>query len=64
MQTEVSLPNLAKVWPELGTSLKLSRKEAYEFANRLPAGVLVRLGRRLRVDVDRFAEWSAAGGHS
>lgn len=61
---QVSLPRLIKVWPDLGLSLNLGRVDSYQFANKLPKGILVRLNRRLRVDSDKLREWLSQGGHS
>ena len=58
------LPTLIPVWPDMGQSLHLGRVETYQFANRLPKGILVRLNRRLRVDAEKLREWLAAGGNS
>ena len=40
----------------------LSRKQAYDALKKLPAGVVIHLGRRVRIDLERLKEWQAAGG--
>lgn len=56
------LPTLIKVWPDWGQRAGLSRVQAYDCANRMPPGVRIKLGNRVRLNVDRLAEWLAAGG--
>ena len=56
-----TLPRLGNV-SDLAQVLSVSQHEAYEAAKLLPAGVQVRIGRRLRIDLDRLAQWLSAGG--
>lgn len=63
METVTALPKLIKVWPDWGQPAGLSRVQAYEAANRMPPGVRVKLGHRVRLNVDRLAEWLEQGGN-
>ena len=47
---------------EISKSFNLSTHQSYEFIKKLPAGIQVRLGRRVRVDAGRLADWLAKGG--
>lgn len=56
------LPNLIGV-TEIQTICKLrSKAQAYEVIRGLPVGMVVHLGRRVRVNADRLAEWLNRGG--
>lgn len=57
------LPTLIRVWPDWGQQAGLSRVQAYDCANRMPAGVRIKMGNRVRLDVDRLADWLAKGGN-
>lgn len=57
----ITLPTLITV-KDLGKQWGLSTPQAYDAARRLPAGVKVVLGRRIRINAERFTEWLEAGG--
>lgn len=40
----------------------LSKPQAYDAVRKLPPGVKVCLGKRIRINADRFQAWMAAGG--
>ena len=40
----------------------LSLPQTYTLVNKMPAGVVVRLGRRVRFNHDALVQWVAAGG--
>ena len=50
--------------PQLSRILDVSEWRAYEMIRSgiLPRGVVVRLGRHIRLNEDRLSEWIAAGG--
>lgn len=56
------LPTLIKVWPDWGQRAGLSRVQSYECANQMPPGVRIKLGNRVRLNVDRLADWLSKGG--
>lgn len=39
-----------------------SKSQTYEVMRRLPKGVLVHLGRRVRVNADALSQWLGSGG--
>ena len=47
---------------EFAKQAGLSRFCAYDMARKMPPGVVVRLGRRVRLDSEKLNEWLAAGG--
>jgi excisionase family DNA binding protein len=49
---------------EMARLLKIRRERAYQMVRKgiLPPGVVIRMGRSLRVDSDKLEEWMAAGG--
>lgn len=62
--TTVQMPRLIRVWPDLGEVLGCqSRPAAYAAYESLPDSLKVRLGRRVRVDSNKLADWLNAGGH-
>ena len=58
------MPNKLLRIPEVAHILDVQEARVYEMARAgiLPRGVVVRLGRQLRVDEARFRQWLAAGG--
>jgi len=46
--------------------LDVTTERVYEMSRNgtLPVGVVVRLGRQVRIDEDRLREWIAAGGNA
>ena len=56
-----NLPPLLRV-EEFAEHWGLSRPQAYEAIRRLPPGVRVNLGRRIRVNADKLVEWLEGGG--
>lgn len=40
----------------------LSKVMAYDLIKKMPRGVVIKLGRRVRLDADRLADWLRAGG--
>lgn len=57
----MSLPKLLKA-EQLTDPLGMDLPAVYELLKTLPSGVVVRFGRRLRVNEDAFKDWLAAGG--
>lgn len=57
-----TLPRLIRVWPDWGQPNGMSRAQAYAAADKLPVGVRVKIGHRLRLNADRLAEYLQAGG--
>lgn len=56
------LPRLIRVWPDWGQPNGMSRAQAYAAADRMPAGVKIKIGGRLRLNADRLREYLEAGG--
>lgn len=56
-----TIPKLIGV-EEFAEQAGLSRYCAYDMVRKMPKGVVVRLGRRVRLDADRLREWLNAGG--
>lgn len=56
------IPRLLTI-PEVADYLKIKKERAYELA-RLGILPVCRLGRQIRVDATRLAEWIAAGGQA
>ena len=63
MNVVSTIPHLIRVWPDFGQQVGLSRVQSYEVANRMPLGVRVKLGHRLRLHAAKLSEWLAAGGN-
>ena len=55
-------PTLIKIWPTWGQENGLSRAAAYAAANKMPPGVRVQIGGRLRLNSQRLAEYLNSGG--
>lgn len=55
-------PELIRVWPDWAQQAGLSRKAAYDSVRKMPLGVRVKLGRRVRINAKRLAEWLDKGG--
>ncbi len=47
---------------QFAKTLNVRDARGYELARRLPPGVRVELGRQIRINEDRLAEWIEAGG--
>lgn len=58
MQT---LPRLITV-ETFASQAGINKHQGYEMARRMPPGILIKLGRRVRLDADRLADWLRAGG--
>lgn len=58
---EQALPTLVRV-EDFAKSWGLSVHQGYDALKRLPAGVKVSLGRRIRIDAAKLAAWMDAGG--
>lgn len=56
------LPRLIRVWPDWGQPNGMSRAQAYAAADRMPVGIKVKIGGRLRLNADRLREYLEAGG--
>ncbi len=56
-----ALPQVIRV-EEFAQHFGLSRHQGYEAAQKLPPGVIVRLGRRIRINVEALQEWISKGG--
>lgn len=61
MQQLFVVPKLIGV-DEFAAQAGLSRHCAYDLIRRMPKGVVVRLGRRVRLDENRLHEWIRSGG--
>lgn len=59
--THLSLPTLLRV-PEWGAQCGMTRSAAYAAVDRMPAGVKVKIGGRIRLNAERLAEYLQAGG--
>lgn len=57
----ITLPKVIRI-EEFAQHFGLSRHQGYEAARKLPPGVIVRLGRRIRINVDALQDWLAKGG--
>lgn len=44
------------------SELKIPLKQAYDFVQKLPPGIVVKVGRRVRVNSDALGDWLRAGG--
>lgn len=55
---------LPKVIPveEFAAHFGLSKHQGYEAVQQLPPGVVVRLGRRIRINVEALKDWLSKGG--
>lgn len=62
MTQPTELPTLIKV-AEFAQKAGLSRSQAYEVVRRMPEGVKVRLGGRVRLNLDRLCDWLSQGGN-
>lgn len=58
----MSLPKFLTA-AQVAETLQMTTAQAYELMKKLPAGVTVKLGRRVRANEAALAEWLAAGGH-
>ena len=47
---------------EFAETYKISIPQAHKVFNRLPKGILVKIGRSVRADEEGLKEWLAAGG--
>lgn len=55
---------LIKVWPDFADIVGInSRPAAYDAASRMPVGVRVKIGNRLRINVETLEKWIRAGGN-
>ena len=59
--THVDLPTLLRV-PEWGAQSGMTRSQAYAAVERMPAGVKIKIGGRVRLNAQRLAEYLQAGG--
>jgi len=57
-----TLPTMISI-EEFSNSIGLKRHQGYDLARQMPPGVVIRLGRRIRLNAERLQEWLAAGGH-
>lgn len=57
------LPKLIKVWPDWGQQAGLNRVQAYDCAGKMPPGIRIKLGNRVRLNADRLVDWLNSGGH-
>ena len=48
--------------PQVAEQLGLAMSSAYDLAKRLPPGVRVKVGARVRVDAAKLEQWLDAGG--
>lgn len=55
-------PNLIKV-EQFAKDANLSRTQAYGVVAKMPDGVKVRLGGRVRLNEDKLKEWIEQGGN-
>ena len=55
------LPRLIKI-EEFAAAWGITGHQKYAAVRRLPAGVRVRLGTRVRINLERVQAWFAAGG--
>lgn len=60
MQSQI-LPTLLRV-EDFANQAGLSLHQAYDMARKMPPGVIIKLGRRVRLDADRLTAWLASGG--
>jgi len=58
-----TMPALVTV-EELAGPLKMPVHGIYDLLKKVPPGIVVRLGRRIRVDEAAFIRWMQAGGHT
>lgn len=63
MNVVSAIPHLIRVWPDFGQQAGLSRVQSYEVASRMPPGIRIKLGNRLRLDAQKLSAWLAAGGN-
>jgi hypothetical protein len=56
------LPRLIKPWPDWGQANGLSRGATYAAVDRMPPGVRIKIGGRLRLNADKLREYLEAGG--
>lgn len=56
------LPTLIKVWPDWGQSCSMTRAAAYAAADKMPAGVRVKIGGRLRLNAQALRDYLLRGG--
>lgn len=56
-----SLPKVIRV-EEFAQSFGLSMHQGYEAIKQMPNGIVIRLGRRIRLNADALAAWLSAGG--
>lgn len=59
--SHVDLPTLLRV-PEWGAQSGMTRSAAYAAVDRMPPGVKVKIGGRVRLNAQRLAEYLQAGG--
>lgn len=60
METTI-LPQLIRV-EDFAQTFGLSVHQGYQAVRQLPPGVVVRLGRRIRLDAQKLNTWLAQGG--
>lgn len=61
--TPVDVPVYRKVWPDFAEMVGInSRPAAYDAASKLPVGVRVKVGNRLRINLSRLQQWLDQGG--
>ena len=58
----VKIPQMIKVWPDLGQRVGLGRQASYALADSMPEDIKIRMGRRIRLNAERLAAWLEAGG--
>lgn len=56
-----ALPKVIRV-EEFAAHFGLSLHQGYEAVQQLPPGIVVRLGRRIRINVDALQDWLSKGG--
>ena len=61
MQDAAKIPTLIKI-PEWGRANGFSRAQAYAAADKMPPGVRVKIGGRLRLNAEALAEYLRVGG--
>lgn len=61
MPAVATLPRLGNI-DDIARICACAKSDAYKIARRFPPGLAIKLGGRLRFDLDRLAEWLRAGG--
>lgn len=61
-QSSPALPRLLKPWPDWGQANDMTRAQTYAAVDRMPVGVKLKIGNRLRLNADRLNDYLQAGG--